>query len=454
MQRIKEIQADYLTAISAFLRIKGTNKCLLESIPRDKSKGRYSVIAWDAVSEITCFGHQFTIDGQTRTVKDPLKEIEKYVLKQGSVSAELPFQGGAIGYVGYDVIACYEDLGQQPFDELNVPDIHFYLFDSYLIFDHVSEKIVLVEANTYSKRGEEELVEAITQKIKELQTPNQEEQKVIHLKKLHYKSNFSKPQFEAVVTKIKRYIKQGDMFQMVPSQRLTADFEEAPFDYYRRLRVTNPSTYLYFLDFGETYVIGSSPESLVSVKNQLVTTNPIAGTRKRGQTAEQDLVLERELITDEKERAEHLMLIDLGRNDIGKVSEIGSVEVPVYMIVEKYRFVMHLVSVVTGKLKQDLTAMDALKATLPAGTVSGAPKIRAMQRIYEIEPVKRNIYAGAVGYLSKNDQADFAIAIRTMVVHKNKAYVQAGAGIVYDSNPAKEYEETLHKAKALLEVGE
>ncbi len=177
MQRIKEIQADYLTAISAFLRIKGTNKCLLESIPRDKSKGRYSIIVWDAVSEITCFGHQFTIDGQTRTVKDPLKEIEKYVLKQEEVSAELPFQGGAIGYVGYDVIACYEDLGQQPFDELNVPDIHFYLFDSYLIFDHVSEKIVLVEANTYSKRGEEELAEAITQKIKELQTPNQEEQK-------------------------------------------------------------------------------------------------------------------------------------------------------------------------------------------------------------------------------------------------------------------------------------
>ncbi|MBO0421735.1 anthranilate synthase component I [Enterococcus plantarum] len=452
MQLIKEIQADYLTAISAFLRIKGTNKCLLESIPRDKSKGRYSIIAWDAVSEITCFGDQLTIDGQTNTVEDPLKEMEKHVLKNEEVVKELPFQGGAIGYVGYDMIACYEDLGKLPFDELTIPDSHFYLFDSYLIFDHVGEKIVLVEADTYSKRGEGTLNEAINQKIKELQTPSEEEQKEIQLKKLHYQSNFTQASFEQVVAKVKNYIKQGDMFQMVPSQRLTADFEEEPFDYYRRLRVTNPSTYLYFLDFGETYVIGSSPESLASIKNEIVTTNPIAGTRKRGQTVEQDSILEQELLTDEKERAEHQMLIDLGRNDIGKISEIGSVEVPVYMTVEKYRFVMHLVSVVTGKLKKELTAMDALKATLPAGTVSGAPKIRAMQRIYELEPVKRNIYAGAVGYLSKNDQADFAIAIRTMVIHQNKAYVQAGAGIVYDSEPTKEYEETLQKAKALLEV--
>lgn len=453
MQHIKKIQADYLTAISAFLRIKGKNKCLLESIPRDKSTGRYSIIAWDAVSEITCRGNQLTIDGQTTPTKDPLKEIEKYVLNEEEPLIDLPFQGGAIGYVGYDIIACYEDLGTIPFDELNVPDSHFYLFDSYLIFDHVSETISLIEANTYSKRTEKQLEQALEQKIKELQTPSLEEQKTIELNNLNYRSNFTKQTFEQTVRKIKDYIQQGDLFQMVPSQRLTADFTEEPFDYYRRLRVTNPSTYLYFLDFGETYVIGSSPESLVSVKNQLVTTNPIAGTRKRGQTVEQDLSLEQELLNDEKERAEHLMLIDLGRNDIGKVSQTGSVEVPIYMTVEKYRFVMHLVSVVTGKLKTGLSAMDALKATLPAGTVSGAPKIRAMQRIYELEPVKRGIYAGAVGYLSKNDQADFAIAIRTMVIHQKKAYVQAGAGIVYDSVPEKEYEETLHKAKALLEVG-
>ncbi|MTD40168.1 anthranilate synthase component I [Erwinia sp. CPCC 100877] len=452
MQQIKEIQADYLTAVSAFLRIKGKNKCLLESIPRDKTKGRYSIIAWDPVSEITFYDQQLTIDGQTKRVKDPLKEIAQYVLKPEVISEKLPFQGGAIGYVGYDVIACYEELGQLPMDELNIPDIHFYLFDSFLIFDHVGETIFLIEANTYSKRTEEQLIQALEAKSRELQQPNNAEQKSIRLDQLRYQSNFTQADFEQLVGKVKRYIEQGDLFQMVPSQRLSATFTGEPFDYYRRLRMTNPSTYLYFLDFDETVVIGSSPESLVSVKNQIVTTNPIAGTRKRGQTAEQDVQLAEELLQDEKERAEHMMLIDLGRNDLGSVSEVGTVEVPVYMTVEKYRFVMHLVSVVTGKLKKDCSAMDALRATLPAGTVSGAPKIRAMQRIYELEPVKRTIYAGAVGYLSKNDEADFAIAIRTMVIHQKRAYVQAGAGIVYDSDPTKEYEETLQKAKALLEV--
>lgn len=454
MQLIKEIQADYLTAVSAFLRIKGKNKCLLESIPRDKSKGRYSIIAWDAVTEITYTEKQLTIAGKTITTHEPLKEIEKYVLKNEEIAAALPFQGGAIGYVGYDVVTCYEDLGELPLDEMAIPDIHFYLFDSYLIFDHVGEKISLVEANTYSNRSVKELEQALQQKKDELQIPSEAEQKDIQLTPLNYQSNFTKESFEQVVSKVKEYIRQGDLFQMVPSQRLKAEFKGEPFDYYRRLRVTNPSMYLYFLDFRETYVVGSSPESLVSVKDGIVTTNPIAGTRKRGKTIEQDAILEKELINDEKERAEHLMLIDLGRNDVGRVSEIGSVEVPVYMTVEKYRFVMHIVSVVTGRLKAELSAMDALKVTLPAGTVSGAPKIRAMQRIYELEPVKRNIYAGAVGYLSKNDQADFAIAIRTMVIHKGIAYVQAGAGIVHDSDPTKEYEETLQKAKALLEVSQ
>lgn len=452
MQKIKEIQADYLTAVSAFLRITGKNKCLLESIPRDKTKGRYSIIAWDPVTEITFYDQHLTIDGQTKKVKDPLQEIARYVLKPEALADELPFQGGAIGYVGYDVIACYEELGQLPMDELNIPDIHFYLFDSFLIFDHVGETIFLVEANTYSQRSEEQLAQALEEKSRELQQPNNAEQKTINLAQLNYQSNFTQATFEQLVEKVKQYIERGDLFQMVPSQRLSAPFTGEPFDYYRRLRVTNPSTYLYFLDFNETVVIGSSPESLVSVKNQLVTTNPIAGTRKRGQTTEQDAMLAKELLEDEKERAEHMMLIDLGRNDLGCVSEVGTVEVPVYMTIEKYRFVMHLVSVVTGKLKKDCSAMDALRATLPAGTVSGAPKIRAMQRIYELEPVKRSIYAGAVGYLSKNDEADFAIAIRTMVIHQKRAYVQAGAGIVYDSDPTKEYEETLQKAKALLEV--
>lgn len=454
MEKMKKIQADYLTAVSAFLRIQGRNKCMLESIPRDKSQGRYTIIAWNPVKEITVKEKSFKISGASPyQVDDPLKELEQQILVSETLIEGLPFQGGAIGYVGYDVIANYEELGKIPIDETGIPDIHFYLFDSFLVFDHINESILLVESDSYSKRSEEALEEALLQIETELQLPSAEESKQVKLQRMNYTSNFSKEGFQETVKKIKSYITAGDMFQMVPSQRLTADCLDEPFDYYRRLRVENPSSYLYFIDFTDTFIVGSSPERLVSVKEGIVTTNPIAGTRKRGETVEEDRRLELELLEDEKERAEHLMLIDLGRNDIGKISELGTVEIPTYMIVEKYRFVMHIVSVVTGKLKQDYTAMDALKATLPAGTVSGAPKIRAMQRIYELEPVKRGIYAGAVGYLSKNDQADFAIAIRTMVIHKGKAYVQAGAGIVYDSDPEKEYEETLQKAKALLEVG-
>lgn len=455
MQSVKELQADYLTAVTAFLRIKGKNKCLLESIPRDKSQGRYTIIAWNPVKEITVREKLFEISGiPPYQVEDPLKELERHILVTETPVEGLPFQGGGLGYVGYDVIASYEALGEIPTDETGIPDIHFYLFDSYLVFDHLNERIVLVESNSYSKRSEAELKAALAKTANELSQPAAEEIKEVTLKKMNYTSNFSKAAFEHTVKKIKQYITAGDMFQMVPSQRLTAECLNEPFDYYRRLRVENPSSYLYFIDFTDTFIVGSSPERLVSVKDGIVTTNPIAGTRKRGESLEEDLQLATELLEDEKERAEHLMLIDLGRNDIGKVSELGTVEVPTYMVIEKYRFVMHIVSVVTGKLKKEYTAMEALKATLPAGTVSGAPKIRAMQRIYELEPVKRGIYAGAVGYLSKNDQADFAIAIRTMVIHEGKAYVQAGAGIVYDSDPEKEYEETLQKAKALLEVGE
>ncbi|MBL1228316.1 anthranilate synthase component I [Enterococcus sp. BWB1-3] len=454
MQKTKKLQADHLTAVSAFLRIQGKNKCMLESIPRDKEQGRHTIIAWNPVKEMTVRGQQFSITGSSPyQVTDPLKELEKYILISEDEDEKLPFHGGGLGYVGYDVVTNYEELGRIPPDELGLPDVHFYLFDSFLIFDHLNECLCLVESDSYSKRTPEQLEAALEQIVKDLQLPSEAETKEVQLQKMSYTSNFTKEAFQETVKKVKGYITKGDMFQMVPSQRLTAMCHNEPFDYYRRLRVENPSSYLYFIDFGETFIIGSSPERLVSARNGTATTNPIAGTRKRGDTVEEDKRLEMELLQDEKERAEHLMLIDLGRNDIGKISEQGTVEVPLYMTVEKYRFVMHIVSVVTGKMKQGVTAMDALKATLPAGTVSGAPKIRAMKRIYELEPVKRGIYAGAVGYLSKNDQADFAIAIRTMVIHKRKAYVQAGAGIVYDSEPEKEYEETLQKAKALLEVG-
>lgn len=452
MRKIKKVQADYLTAVSAYLRIKGEKKCLLESIPRDHEKSRYSVIGWNPVKELSYRDGVFKNGEETVTTTDPLKELEKVVLTKDVITEELPFQGGAIGYVGYDIISCYEDIGKLPVDELGIPDLDFYLFDSYLIFDHQKEEILLIEDTAYGKRSEAELTQALESTVQQLNTPVTEEQQRLSELRLDFQSNFTKQGFEAVVERCKEYIREGDLFQVVPSQRLTAKFDVEPFDYYRQLRVSNPSAYMYYLDFGETQIIGSSPESLVSVSDGVVTTNPIAGTRRRGKNKVEDVRLEQELLRDEKERAEHMMLVDLGRNDIGKVSEIGSVEIPLLMTIEKYRYVMHIVSLVTGKLQEGKTAMDALKAVLPAGTVSGAPKIRAMTRIYEFEPVKRGVYAGAVGYFSRNDQADFAIGIRTMVVNKGYAYVQAGAGIVYDSDPESEYFETLQKAKALLEV--
>lgn len=461
MQKIKKINGDCLTPVSAFLRINGRNKCLLESIPREKESSRYSIIAFDPVLELTFQEKELTVKNhltqQTKTypVQDPLKEIEQYVLKEEALIEGLPFQGGAIGYVGYDVITCYEDIGPTPIDELGMPDIDLLIFEKFVVFDHQKEMVTLVIQNMYSQTNEATLESQLELLTRELQTPNPSEQMPLVMAPLQFTSNFTQEAFEAVVRQAKEKITAGDLFQVVPSQRLKANFKQNPFDYYRKLRLSNPSAYLYYLDFNDsTKVIGSSPESLVQVKGEKVTTNPIAGTRKRGATKAEDEALAQELRNDEKEQAEHLMLIDLGRNDIGRISEIGSVTVPLYMVVEKYRYVMHLVSLVEGRLKKGLTAMDALKATLPAGTVSGAPKIRAMTRIYEWEPVKRGVYAGAIGYFSHDNQADFAIGIRTLVLKDEVAYVQAGAGIVYDSDPSAEYFETLQKAKALLEVGE
>lgn len=451
MRKIKTISADCLTAISIYLRLKGKKKSLLESIPRDKNQARYSIVGVDPVHEISAFGYQLRIDNLVEEVTDPLKAIERFLSRE-SEPTSLPFEAGAIGYVGYDVCALYEEVGTVPEDQLGIPDCHFYVYESFVIFDHLKEQVTLVQDNLYSQRSEVALEQGIEKMVAELKLPHSEEQGNLKLDPLTFTSNLSQKQYEGLVLKSKELIQAGDLFQVVPSQRLSAPFLTDSFDYYRGLRLSNPSAYLYYLDFGETKIIGSSPESLVSVQGEKVLTNPIAGTRKRGQTIQEDQALADELLHDEKELAEHKMLVDLSRNDISRIAEVGSVTVPVYLVVEKYRYVMHLVSVVEGRLRSDVSAMDALKATLPAGTVSGAPKIRAMQRIYELEPVKRNVYGGAVGYLTHSGKADFAIAIRTMVLHQGVAHVQAGAGVVHDSNPTKEYEETLHKAKALLEV--
>lgn len=454
MRKSKKMDADTLTAILAFLRLEGQGKSLLEGAAKDADAGRYSIIALNPVHEIKVYQNDYYLDGKHKKVMDPLKEIEKFIEKAKENESELPLDSGAIGYVGYDVIALYENLGQIPTEKRDMPDIRFYVYEAFVIMDHQAEELILVQDNCYSGRTEKELDEALAQMERQLLTPNKEEHAAVNVPKMTFKSNYTKAEYMGLVEQAKSYIQEGDFFQVVLSQRLEADFTISPFDYYRKLRLLNPSPYLYFIDFIDTVLIGSSPESLIKTKGRQVITNPIAGTRRRGATKQEDEKLANELLADEKELAEHRMLVDLGRNDIGKIAVIGSVEVPVYLTIERYRFLMHLVSVVEGTLKPGLTAMDALRSTLPAGTVSGAPKIRAMQRIYEWENVKRGPYAGAVGYLTKNGDSDFALSIRTMVLHGGKAYVQAGAGIVYDSDPESEYLETLQKAKALLEVGE
>ncbi|MGX4593541.1 anthranilate synthase component I [Leuconostoc sp. JNUCC 76] len=451
MRQIKTIDADTLTVISAYFRLRGEHSFLLESVPTDSEKSRYSIIALDPVHEFKTNGMLVTIDGQTSESNDPLLALQNLVVVQEQPVEELPFQGGAIGYVGFDTVACYEKLENQPKDELDMPDSHLFLYETFVIFDHRQEKIKIVVDNVYSGRQNlEHVVIAIENKLK---LPVADELVPVKLHELNPKSNVTPEQFKKIVNHTKELIQEGDMFQMVPSQRFSFDFEDKSFDFYRQLRRTNPSPYMYYMDYGDYQIIGSSPESLVTVRGETVTTNPIAGTRKRGQTLTEDVAIAKELKTNGKELAEHRMLVDLGRNDLGKVSEYGSVKVTTLLEVQKYRYIMHLVSEVSGKLRAHTPAIEALKATLPAGTVSGAPKVRALQRIYEMEPVKRGVYAGAIGYLSRDNQMDFAIAIRTMVVKSNKGYVQAGAGIVYDSIAENEYQETLNKAKALLRVG-
>ncbi|QEA58362.1 anthranilate synthase component I [Leuconostoc koreense] len=451
MRKIKTIDADTLTVISAYFRLRGEHSFLFESVPTNSEQSRYSIIALDPVHEFKTNGMLVTIDGQTSESKDPLLALQNLAVVEEQPVEELPFQGGAIGYVGFDTVACYEKLKGQPKDDLGMPDSHLFLYETFVIFDHHQEKIKIVVDNVYSGRQNlEHVVLAIENKLK---LPVADELVSVKLHELNPKSNVTPEQFKNIVNRTKELIQEGDMFQMVPSQRFSFDFRDKPFDFYRQLRRTNPSPYMYYMDYGDYQIIGSSPESLVTVRGEKVTTNPIAGTRRRGQTLTEDVAIAKELKTNEKELAEHRMLVDLGRNDLGKVSEYGSVKVTTLLEIQKYRYIMHLVSEVSGKLKAHTPAIEALKATLPAGTVSGAPKVRALERIYEMEPVKRGVYAGAIGYLSRDNQMDFAIAIRTMIVKNNKGYVQAGAGIVYDSIAENEYQETLNKAKALLRVG-
>lgn len=447
----KILPADTLTPILAYMRVQGDHKVILESIPREKENARFSIVAYNPVFEVTYQDGILYENGKVLE-QDPFDYLHQVTVK--GLTSDLPFAGGAIGFAGYDMIGVYEEIGRIPQDTIGTPDMHFFIYESYVIFDHKKEKVYVVEDNIYSGRSNDAVRQSLGKVVTDLQTQAPNEFTPQALQALHFSNYIEKEVFMEMVAKAKKLIREGDMFQCVLSQRFSADFEGDPLDYYRNLRVTNPSNYLYFYDFGDYQIIGASPESLVSVKKGEVTTNPIAGTRPRGTTEEEDQALAHELLHDVKETAEHRMLVDLGRNDIGKIVQNGTVEVTKYMEVEYFRYVMHLTSVVKGQLLPHLTALDALKATLPAGTVSGAPKIRAMRRIYGLEQEKRGVYAGAIGYLSATGDMDFAIAIRTMILKNQKAYVQAGAGIVYDSVPENEFYETINKAKSMTRIGD
>jgi anthranilate synthase component 1 len=447
----REIVADLETPVSAFLKInRGGYSFLLESVEGGERLARYSFIGTEPYRVIETGGEDNL---------DPLpliaEEMKNYkVLPVG----ELPkFCGGAVGYLSYDTVTRFEDLPSPENDPLGVPESLFMFVDTVLIFDHVMHKIrvmshVHLDGDIDKSYGE--AVAKIDGLVARLDRPVRSKKQINGLVPADGKSgpssNFTRKDYEDVVEKIKRYVTEGEVIQVVPSQRLSQPTSAAPFDIYRALRTINPSPYMFYFDFRDFYIIGASPEILVRVEGDTVTTRPLAGTRPRGKTPAEDTALEQELRADEKERAEHIMLVDLGRNDIGRVSEPGTVEVSELMEVERYSHVMHLVTNVQGKLRKDMTAFDALRVCFPAGTVSGAPKIRAMEIIAEVEPEKRGPYAGAAGYFSFSGDMDMAISIRTMVVKDGIAYTQAGGGIVYDSVPEREYEETMNKAGALL----
>lgn len=450
---IDEIQGDTLTPIGIYQRLSGKKKFLLESSLKHEDSGRYSIIGCDPTFELIGNGFETVIiEGDKREVRNERAlDLVKELLPENKAKLPhfLPVNAGAFGYVGYDNIRQYENIGPEAKDGIGIPDVHLMFFEDLVIFDHLEQKVYLVASPLKGTTTEQELRFRLQIRKLEVTAPYKED--LPEVKLTPFKASISKEQFIEKVNKAKDYILEGDIFQVVPSQRMTAEIEGSAFSYYRKLRIKNQSPYMYFFDFDDYAVLGSSPESLIKAVDGKVITNPIAGTRPRGATLEEDINLEKELLLDEKELAEHKMLVDLARNDVGKVSEFGSISVDKYIKVEKYKHVMHLVSEVSGDLKEDFKCVDALVSCLPAGTVSGAPKIRAMQIINELEGTKRGVYSGAVGYFSKNGNMDFALAIRTMVIKDKKAYIQAGAGIVHDSVPEKEYEETIHKLKLFLE---
>ena len=461
---VREVLSDLDTPLSVYLKLAdGPHTYLFESVEGGERFGRYSIIGLPAHRVYAFAGHTLfvTEDGElveSRVVDDPFAEVER--LRAEHSIPRIPglpgFTGGLVGWFGFECIGYIEPrlAGSDKPDELGTPDILLMQSDELAVFDNLKGRLYLIvhadpgdpRALARANRRLDELVHRLRQGGPGY--PETLEGRM--LDEADFVSGFTREGFIDAVEQSKEYIRAGDIFQVVLSQRLSVPFKARPVDVYRALRALNPSPYMYYLDVGGTQVVGSSPEILVRLQDGMVTVRPIAGTRPRGDTPEQDAALEAELLADPKERAEHLMLIDLGRNDVGRVAEPGTVQVGEQFVIERYSHVMHIVSEVTGTLKPGLSYADVLRATFPAGTVSGAPKIRALEVIRELEPIRRNVYAGSIGYLGWNGDADTAIAIRTAVIQDGRLYVQAGAGIVYDSDPAKEWDETMNKGRALF----
>ncbi len=460
---IREVLADMDTPLSIYKKLADEPySYLFESVQGGEKWGRYSIIGLGSDVILRISGHQLSIEENGKiikdeTIEDPLQAVESYRQKYRvpEIDGMPRFAGGMVGYFGYDCVRYIETRldNCEKDDPLKCPDILLMVSEQLIVFDNLNGRIrIIVHANPKQNNSYEKAQKRLNILVKKLtvafsNAPNDDTRRI---NEKDFISEFTREKFQQGVERIKKYIAEGDVMQVVLSQRLSIPFGAPPIDLYRALRCLNPSPYMFYLNLKNFHIVGSSPEILVRLEDNEVTVRPIAGTRSRGANTKEDLTLEKELLADPKELAEHLMLIDLGRNDIGRIARAGSVNVTDKMIVERYSHVMHIVSNVIGTLKNGQTAIDVLRATFPAGTVSGAPKIRAMEIIDELEPVKRGVYAGAVGYLSWKGNMDTAIAIRTAVIKDDTLYVQAGAGVVADSVAENEWNETMNKGRAIF----
>ncbi len=464
----RQLTSDTLTPVTAYQRIaNGPWAFLFESVVGGERIGRYTFVGSSPFLTLTAHGQHVVIEhigGERREIRseDPLKELDSLIARYSSVSIPaLPrFCGGAVGFAGYDVIRYTENLPNVPQDDRKLPDLSFAFYDAMVVFDHIRKVVLVVALADMSGSDHEEARARAEERLDVLCRQLSFSSGDVELTDIdltvepsrEIRSNFTEPQFHAAIERCREFIRAGDIFQVVISQRLEYPSAAQPLDVYRALRMVNPSPFMFLLRTPHVDLVGSSPEIMVRVEDGEATIRPLAGTRPRGKTPQEDRELAEELLADPKERAEHVMLIDLARNDIGRVADYGSVSLTDVMVVERYSHVMHITSNVSGQLRKGLTAIEALRAGLPAGTVSGAPKVRAMEIIDEIEPLKRGPYGGAVGYIDFTGNMDTCIALRTLVMKDGIIFIQAGAGIVADSVPEQEYQETLNKARAMLKA--